>query len=258
MHHVLKQHPYRIIAHSIKDWTERNHHRTIQTIGLSASLTYAFGQKEVESALRSLCYDLSATKMISPTQDELISGGYVPSDDKIETMERPWQVPNGVVQENQRKPHLVHDTFMQRIRGNATTPFALMVYKVVRAIEDEVISKCSCFESPLENKKLNSWEEYAHRLSNDAVIGSSIQVVCQFLEVWYVALRMIVQSCIKNDSSEFLVYLDFLAYFMPFLLSEIVGGLRHSSRWGFVSFFSFQILVILPLLSILTLALHPL
>ncbi len=206
MHHVLKQHPYRIIAHSIKDWTERNHHRTIQTIGLSASLTYAFGQKEVESALRSLCYDLSATKMISPTQDELISGGYVPSDDKIETMERPWQVPNGVVQENQRKPHLVHDTFMQRIRDNATTLFALMVYKVVRAIEDEVTSKCSCFESPLGNKKLNSWEEYSHRLSNhnDAVIGSSIQVVCQFLEIWYVALRMIVQSWEEEQQLVFL------------------------------------------------------
>lgn len=218
VHHVLKQHPYRIIAHSIKDWTERNHHQTIQTIGLSASLTYAFGQKEVESALRSLCYDLSATKMISPTQDELISGGYVPSDDKIETMERPWQVPSGVVQENQRKPHLVHDTFMQRIRDNATTPFALMVYKVVRAIEDEVISKCSWFESPLGNKKLNSWEEYAHRLSNDAVVGSSTQVVCQFLEVWCVALRMLVQSWEEEQQLVFL------------WLTECNSGL-HKQQW---------------------------
>ncbi len=198
MHHVLKQHPYRIIAHSIKEWNEQNHDRSIQTIGLSASLTYAVGQREVQSALRSICYDLSITRMISPSHEELSSGGYIPNDGNIETMQKPWQVPTGVVSEGERKPHLVHETFMERIRNNSTTPFALMVYEVVRAIENEIDSECKArgdnFESPLDNKKLNSWEDYAHRMKNDAVIGSPMQVLYQFLEVWYVALRMVVQS----------------------------------------------------------------
>ena len=198
MHHVLKQHPYRIIAHSIKEWNERNRDHSIQTIGLSASLTYAVGQKEVQSALRNLCYDLCITKMISPTQEELISGGYIPNDSNIETMQKPWHVPNGVVAEADRKPHLVHETFMERISSNSTTPFALMVYEVVRAIENEIDNECKArvdnFASPLDNKKLNSWEDYAHRLKNKSVIGSRMQILYHFLEVWYVALRIVVQS----------------------------------------------------------------
>lgn len=198
VHHVLKQHPYRIIAHSVKKWNERNQDRTIQTIGLSASLTYAVGSKEVQSALRSLCYDLSVTKMISPTQKELISGGYVPNDSNIETMQKPWEVPHGVVAEADRKPHLVHQTFIDRIHNNSVTPFALMVYEVVRAIENEIENECKAreetFESPLGNKKLNSWEEYAHRMKNEATIGSPMQLLFSFLEVWYVALRIVVQS----------------------------------------------------------------
>ncbi len=57
-----------------------------------------------------------------------------------------------------------------------------------------VLTESDNFESPLDNKKLNSWEDYAHRMKNDAVIGSPMQILYQFLEVWYVALRMVVQS----------------------------------------------------------------
>ena len=73
-----------------------NHHR-IQMVGLSASLTYAVGQKSVEQALKNLCDDLIVTKMISPTSEELVDGGYVPQDDTIETMHRPWELPIGVL-----------------------------------------------------------------------------------------------------------------------------------------------------------------
>ena len=96
MHHVLKEHPYRIIAHRIKAWTLSNSQR-IQVVGLSASLTYAVGHREVENALRHLCDDLDVRKMISPTEADLISGGYQPQDDTIETMHKPWEVPKGVL-----------------------------------------------------------------------------------------------------------------------------------------------------------------
>ena len=64
---------------------------------MSASLTYAVGHREVENALRHLCDDLDVRKMISPTEEDLISGGYQPQDDTIETMHKPWEVPKGVL-----------------------------------------------------------------------------------------------------------------------------------------------------------------
>ena len=96
MHHVLKDHPYRIIAHGIKAHNESNE-KQAQTLGLSASLTYAVQHKAVEEALANLCLDLSVTKMISPTEEELKNSGYVPQDDNIETMQKPWDVPDGVI-----------------------------------------------------------------------------------------------------------------------------------------------------------------
>lgn len=67
-------------------------------VGLSASLTYAVGHRAVEQALSDLCDDLDVSVMISPTSEELISGGYIPQDDIIETMHKPWEVPQGVLQ----------------------------------------------------------------------------------------------------------------------------------------------------------------
>lgn len=97
-HHIIKDHPYRIIAHGIKAWESFNaNEQRVQILGLSASLTYAVSHVAVERALSNLCHDLSVTKMISPTEEELLSGGYKPQDDNIETIQKPWDVPDGVV-----------------------------------------------------------------------------------------------------------------------------------------------------------------
>lgn len=96
VHHVLKEHPYRIIARSIKAWGEKQYQR-IQVVGLSASLTYAVERKAVEQALANLCHDLSISKMICPTEEELKESGYIPQVDSIETIHQPWSVPDGVI-----------------------------------------------------------------------------------------------------------------------------------------------------------------
>lgn len=96
VHHALKEHPYRIIAHRIKSWTQSCCQK-IQVLGLSASLTYAVGHRAVEDALTNLCDDLAVTVMISPTSEELIDGGYVPNDGDIESWHKPWEVPEGVL-----------------------------------------------------------------------------------------------------------------------------------------------------------------
>ena len=79
-----------IIAHGIMAWQSLNSDEKIQVIGLSASLTYAVEYKAVEQALANLCADLAVTKMISPSEQDLVNGGYIPQDDMIETMKKPW------------------------------------------------------------------------------------------------------------------------------------------------------------------------
>jgi len=96
-HHVLKDHPYRIIAHDIKAWEAAHPQQRIQIVGLSASLTYAVEYKAVEQALANLCHDLNVTKMISPAEEELRNAGYIPREEGIETMKQPWGVPDDVI-----------------------------------------------------------------------------------------------------------------------------------------------------------------
>ena len=228
--HVLKEHPYRIIAHSIKAWGE-NENQRIQVVGLSASLTYAVDHKAVVQALSNLCHDLSISKMISPTEEELKKSGYVPQDDSIETMHKPWAVPDGVIpgkcasyiiivtkrvnfrihfscamhvtyySEHARLPHMMHEIFMKRIDAQTTTPFAKAIYQTVRDVEREIDKRVSkddgsdnSFKSPLSQIKLSSWEDHAYRMRRHSCLDSPLQILYALLEIWYVALRMIVQS----------------------------------------------------------------
>jgi len=203
VHHVLKDHPYRIIAHSIKAWESKHPDHTVQRLGLSASLTYAVEHKEVERALSNLCQDLSVTKMISPTEEEMKKSGYIPQDDSIETMKKPWDVPDGVIPESKRRPHMMYEQFMERAQSTPrqTTLFASKIYQVVLDIQNE-IKMCQNknsddiepFESPLDKMKLATWEDYAYRMKWKSVKGSTMQILYGFLEIWYVALRMVVQS----------------------------------------------------------------
>eukprot|EP01082_Thalassiosira_pseudonana_P009278 g8229.t1 g8229 contig29:45842-48019(-) len=200
VHHVLKDHPYRIIAMLIKGWESQNDNNSkVHILGLSASLTYAVGHRAVEVSLSNLCHDLGVTKMISPTEEELLAGGYVPQDDSIETMQKPWDVPKGVIPESDRKQHLIHEMFMTRVENRTTTHFASRIYAVVREIEREIKSQCgnvskseSSFKSPLGQIKLTSWEDFAHKMTKKHV--GALSVLYQLLEIWYVALRMVCQS----------------------------------------------------------------
>ena len=109
--------------------------------------------------------------------------------------------------ESKRQPHLMHERFFQRIKSNTTTPFAAKIYQVVCDIESEILA-CESkhdanepFKSPLHLIKLISWEDYAYRMKNRAITGSAMQSLFQFLEIWYVALRMIVQSWEEEQQS---------------------------------------------------------
>lgn len=90
---------------------------------------------------------------------------------------------------------------MKRIDARTTTNFAAQIYQVVRYIERE-IDECdsndagsdNSFTSPLSQIKLSSWEDHAYKMKRISRQGSAVQILYARLEIWYVALRMIVQS----------------------------------------------------------------
>lgn len=123
VHHVLKDHPYRVIALSLKHWREsQQEHHTQQLIGMSASLTYSVDDRGIQNSLNRLCYELNVDKMISPSVSELVDGGYVPPHgENVEVENTRESIPDDVVPMEDRKPHLMHQMFMNRIqKGTAT------------------------------------------------------------------------------------------------------------------------------------------
>lgn len=197
VHHVLKDHPYRHLAHGIRRHSEQlmgsaetTEHK-IQIIGLSASLTYAVGILEMQKALRNLSNDLSLENMIRVSDEELISGGYKPPSDEIEIV-HPRVVPEGIVPHKYRKPHEMHATFFKREKLMSLTSFAQSVLKVVRGLEKVAVSTIgSSFKSPLIEMSLSTWEKYAYDLIKSHPNNADFLYM---LETWYVALRILVQT----------------------------------------------------------------
>lgn len=197
VHHVLKDHPYRFLAHGIRSYVQQNHssieeERGIQIIGLSASLTYAVGQVEVQKALVNLTRDLMMEEMISVSDDELRTGGYNPPQGDVE-ISHPSILPEGIVPQEDRQPHLMHFTFFERSKLEQLTKVADHVLKVVKGLElfagtNYYIPR---FESPLKKVSLCSWENFAYKL---AVTFPEKNRFLYLLETWYVALRILVQT----------------------------------------------------------------
>lgn len=99
---MLKKHPYRKIALSIRHWNLHKSNVSVQILGLSASLTYDIHDSTVEKTLSRLCDELSTEIMHSPTDDELIKGGYAPQQNNTEVIHSRRYVPELVLPECDR------------------------------------------------------------------------------------------------------------------------------------------------------------
>jgi len=192
VHHVLKDHPYRKIALHLNRWSKGNPTQRLQIVGLSASLTYAVQDKAVNSTLSRLCQELSTEIMYSPTDHQLKEGGYIPQQNLIQVIPMQNHIPKNVVPVSQRRPHLMHETFMKRIKKGSNTEFSTRVWRIIGLLEKEAIHYLPTFRSPLQTvqSKLVLWEEYAHKCATK----ESNSYFFLTLEVWYVALRLLVQS----------------------------------------------------------------
>ena len=96
---------------------------------------------------------------------------------------------------------MMHEIFMKRIDAHTATPFATTIYQTVRDVEREIDKRVSTddgsdnsFKSPLSQIKLSSWEDHASRMRRHVRLDSPLEKLYALLEIWYVALRMIVQS----------------------------------------------------------------
>ncbi|KAL3929529.1 MAG: hypothetical protein SGPRY_001923 [Prymnesium sp.] len=195
VHHVLKDHPYRKLAHGLLATCIRERP---QVIGLSASLTYAVGEQSVQRALQSLSQDLGLEGMLSVSDEELLAGGFVPPRNDVEVVyER--VLPEGVVPEDDRRPHLMYKTFFDRVSRGEATPFSQALFSVVMALEDKATKIApGKFSSPLNKQCLSAWETYANQLSNEKSLVANKKFFLE-LENWYVALRLLVSSWEEHE-----------------------------------------------------------
>lgn len=199
VHHVLKDHPYRHIALGLKHWqspSSESSRRKIQILGMSASLAYGVGDNTIRNTLNRLCNELQIEQMESPSMEELVEGGYIPQHGRNVEVEHVNEAPEGVVPAAERKPHLMHRSFMDRIERKTATPFALKLWEVVKHLEKTIVIADPSFCSPLVKAKLVSWEDYAHKRALQS--GRNAPTV-YLLETWYIALRLIVQSWEEDE-----------------------------------------------------------
>jgi hypothetical protein len=159
----------------------------VQIVGLSASLTYAVTDHQIKAALDGLFYDLRITKLCSPSQEELMAGGYKPQQGDLEVIDA-RETPDGVVPEYAREPHLMHETFTKRVQKREATEFTLLVWDTVKLLEEHAAALVP-FESPLKKSKLSSWEDCASNLQK---VNQHLQSFFLQLESWYVGLKLLV------------------------------------------------------------------
>ena len=115
---------------------------------------HAVQNNKIEAALRRLSYELSLENMYSPTDSELLEGGYVPQEDNIEVINSRQYISKNVPTEHERKLHLMYAMFMHRIKESTATPFSIKVFNVIKQLENEVCRYISSFKSPKDNPKL--------------------------------------------------------------------------------------------------------
>lgn len=196
-HHVLKDHSYRKLAVKLaRACTDLA--RPPRVIGLTASVTYAVGNKRIANSMERLCSGMRIDAIETATSTELVDSGYhalgtVPDlpnfDLPIEDL-----VPAGGIPANERKPHLMTQSFFRRISRGDATPFARDIISVIRAKEAAVLKADPSFKSPLEILSVREWGAYAHN-------QLAISPLYADLEHWYEALRILVVSWEEQPES---------------------------------------------------------
>ena len=192
VHHVLKDHPYRKLAASM-----RRSGCCGRVLGLSASLTYAVDRAGVEATVGRLCHELGEAAVEVASAAEMEADGFrggAPAPAEVDLLDIPADASaRGVVPPADRKPHLLLPTFLSRAASGHATPFAAALLGIVRLMERTVASDpalCDHCASPISGpgaKPLRDWGEAAHAMAPRHPRFAQ-------LEHYYEALRLLVVS----------------------------------------------------------------
>lgn len=184
VHHVIKDHPYRVLAHKLKQSGCKP-----RVIGLTASLTYSVGAGKIAKSVDKLCTDLQISCIEHAEDKELREGGYKGSGRaSVAELRLPTMEPDkNIVPLTDRKPHLMYDTFFERINKSKATHFGHNLLQVIRCLEKVVYDADANFISPLKSNSLKTWGKYAN---------GRISVTAHYdhLQHWYEALRLLITS----------------------------------------------------------------
>ena len=191
VHHVIKNHPYRALALGLRESGCKP-----RIVGLTASLTYAVTAGRIAKSVGKLCKELQISCIEHADDRELREGGYKGSGRGVVAEVR---LPNvdlrtDIVPRGERKPHLMHATFFNRINSSGATSFSRELVAIIRNLEKVVQSVDGGFKSPLKSSSLKKWGQYAngrvciHQYYND-------------LQHWYEALRLLVTSWEEGEDA---------------------------------------------------------
>jgi ERCC4-related helicase len=196
VHHVLKNHPYRKIANSLRKCFSQP-----RIVGLTASITYEVKQKKIDEAMERICNELKINKLLTASQEELQSDGYHGSCSRPEHLSDvnlpAISLPVGIVSFSDRKPHLLSETFFSRILQNKATSFSNKIMVCIRAMEQELHTIDNKFSSPLE-LSFKKWGKYCH----SRYIKSQLYIN---LEHWYDALQILIISWEEAEDASTMV-----------------------------------------------------
>ena len=184
VHHVIKDHPYRQIAHSLQKIGSSDRP---MILGLSASLTYAVESSKVKSSLEKLCQDLGVQVIESASPEEMESQGYHARKGAVEVSLVEGVTPMGVVEEPASKPHLMLPIFRERLHENKSTEFTKAIFRCICAMEEDIQSADPTFVPQIFKSGLKEWGKYTHNRGSKCARS-------QALSCWYEAMRLLVVS----------------------------------------------------------------
>lgn len=202
VHHVLKNHPYRMLALSLRSSPSKPY-----VMGLTASYTYAVGESKVKKQLTTLCKELLIKNLQTADDDELRASGYHALGTKSErpaaAIAADDECPPGVVPRDERKPHLMLKMFINRIVKKTGTTFAQALMATVLEMEKEAARLDSGFKPlVMEGGSVKSWGSAANKRAVVAARrrgSGNLPAIFQQLENWYESLRLLIVSWEESD-----------------------------------------------------------
>ncbi|KAJ3396495.1 Interferon-induced helicase C domain-containing protein 1 [Lobulomyces angularis] len=198
VHHLIKKHPYRIIAQRIKEIGSNP-----KILGLTASLTYHTQTHKIPKMFSDICDDLSIniSEILTASNEELEKDNFFQKQ-TVKYDSNEYIIKKGIFWDVLQTNTSTY--FLNKISENSPIlhPITVAIYNSVKYLEDSYLkNKIANFTSPIQaENKLSYWLKYAselktrHKTSKDADLKKKILFYCALLE----SLKFIVTTFQKN------------------------------------------------------------